>query len=325
MNQKASPYQPKIIQTPALYAWPPRPLAALRYLAWGLLFPWGFIYLAIAFPIWWYLTPSLETMAQFEPGWIALLWLRNCALLTVLAGGLHWFLHRRRAQGEDCRMNRKNLPQDGKLFWFGNQVRDNLFWSIGSGVTVWTAYEAISYWIYASGRLPVIDNPWYFIACFYVLFLWSTTNFYCVHRVLHLPSVYKHVHELHHRNVDIGPWSGISMHPVEHLFYFSPFILWWFVPVHPVIILLTGFYQGLNPALSHSGFDYLKIGSLRIKTGDWFHHLHHQYFDLNYGNTPTPFDRLFGSWHDGSRESLMVQKERMRDRRRRRSANATTG
>ncbi len=325
MNEKTQPYQPKIIEIPAPYAWPPRPLAALKYLAWDLLFPWGFLYLAISFPVWWYLTPSLETMATFAPDWIALLWLRNCALLCLLAGSLHWYLHRRRAQGEDYRMNRKTLPQDGKLFWFGNQVRDNLFWSIVSGVTIWTAYEAISYWIYASGRLPVIDNPWYFIACFYVLFLWSTTNFYCVHRVLHLPSVYKHVHELHHRNVDIGPWSGISMHPVEHLFYFSPFILWWFVPVHPVIILLTGFYQGLNPALWHSGFDYLKVGSLRIKTGDWFHHLHHQYFDLNYGNTPTPFDRLFGSWHDGSRESLMVQKERMRDRRRRRSANATTG
>ena len=115
------------------------------------------------------------------------------------------------------------------------------------------------------------------------------------------------------------------MHPLEHLIYFSPFVLWWFVPVHPVIILLTGFYQGLNPALSHSGFDFLKLGGLRIKTGDWFHHLHHQYFDLNYGNTPTPFDRLFGSWHDGSRESLMVQKERMRARRRRRSAKPAPG
>jgi len=89
------------------------------------------------------------------------------------------------------------------------------------------------------------------------------------------------------------------------------------VPVHPVIIILTGFYQGLNPALSHSGFDYLSLGGrLRVKTGDWYHHLHHQYFNLNYGNTPTPFDKLFGSWHDGSKESLKQQKERIRGRRR---------
>lgn len=79
---------------------------------------------------------------------------------------------------------------------------------------------------------------------------------------------------------------------------------------------MTGFYQGLNPALSHSGFDYLSLGKLRLKTGDWYHQLHHQYFKLNFGNTLTPFDKLFGSWHDGSKESLQAQKHRLRESRR---------
>jgi len=310
-------YHPANLVVPPLYAWPPRPLAALRYLLFDLLFPWGFIYLALAFPTWWYLTPSLETMSSFEPGWIALLWLRNCAFLLLFAGGLHWFLHRLRLQDKQYMMNRKWLATNAKLFLWHNQVLDNMFWSIVFGVSIWTTYEAICYWVYASGRLPVIDNPWYFICTFYLLFLWSTTNFFCVHRILHWQPVYQRVHELHHRNVDVGPWSGISMHPLEHLFYFSPFVLWWFVPVHPVIIVLTGFYQGLNPALSHSGFDYLSLGGKRrVKTGDWFHQLHHQYFNLNYGNTPTPFDKLFGSWHDGSKKSRAAQKQRIRKRRR---------
>ena len=105
------------------------------------------------------------------------------------------------------------------------------------------------------------------------------------------------------------------MHPLEHLLYFTPFVLWWFVPVHPVIIVLTAFFQGLNPALSHAGFDYVSIGKrIRLKTGDWHHQLHHQYFKVNYGNILTPIDKLFGSWHDGSAESLRVQKQRMRSR-----------
>jgi sterol desaturase/sphingolipid hydroxylase (fatty acid hydroxylase superfamily) len=309
-------YQPKIIGIPPVYSWPPRPLAALRYLLVDLFYPWVIVFVALAFPTWWYLTPSLDTMASFAPGWIALLWLRNCALLLLFAGGLHWRLHRSRAQGADYRINRRPLSVDGKLFLWRDQVRDNMFWSILSGVTVWTGYEASSYWMYASGRLPVIDDPWYFVACLYLLIAWSTTNFYFVHRALHWKPVYRYVHELHHRNVDVGPWSGISMHPLEHLVYFSPFLLWWLLPVHPVIIILTGFYQALSPALSHSGFDYLKLGRLRIKTGDWYHQLHHQYFNLNYGNTPTPFDKLFGSWHDGSRDSLHIQKQRKRRQRR---------
>jgi sterol desaturase/sphingolipid hydroxylase (fatty acid hydroxylase superfamily) len=309
-------YVPDTIQIPVIYAWPPRPLEALHYLLFELFYPWGFIFLALAFPTWWYLTPDLEIMSTLAPGWIAALWLRNCGFLLLFAGTLHWRLHRKRAQGEAYRINRKELARNGKLFLWRNQVRDNMFWSIVSGVTMWTGYEAITYWIYASGRLAVIDNPWYFIGCYYLLFAWSTTNFYFVHRLLHWQPFYQRVHELHHRNVDVGPWSGISMHPVEHLLYFSPFVLWWFVPVHPVIIILTGFYQALNPALSHCGYDYLRLGGLRFKTGDRFHQLHHQYFNLNYGNTPTPLDKLFGSWHDGSKPSLQAQKKRLREHRR---------
>ena len=106
------------------------------------------------------------------------------------------------------------------------------------------------------------------------------------------------------------------MHPLEHVIYFSLFILWWFVPVHPVIIVLTGLFQAISPAFSHSGFDYIRITrNFRVSTGDWYHQLHHQYFNFNYGNTTTPFDKLFGSWHDGSRESLLQQKQRKRNRR----------
>jgi hypothetical protein len=31
----------------------------------------------------------------------------------------------------------------------------------------------------------------------------------------------KYVHSLHHRNMDPEPFSGMTMHPVEHLYYFS--------------------------------------------------------------------------------------------------------
>lgn len=312
-------YQPKDLEVPSIYACPPQPLKALRYLLVDLFYPWGVFYIALAFPTWWYLTPSMETMAVLEVGWIALLWLRNCAILLLLAGTLHWCLHQRKCQGQQYMLNRKWLSADNKMFLWRNQLWDNMFWSIASGVTFWTAWEATSYWFYASGRIESPENSWYIVPALYLLFLWSTTNFFFVHRFLHWQPVYKRVHERHHRNVNIGPWSGISMHPLESLVYFSPFILWWFVPVDPVIIVLTGFYQGLNPALSHSGFDYLKVGKFRLKTGDWFHQLHHQYFNLNYGNTPAPLDKVFGSWHDGSKESLQAQKLRWLARRRKTS------
>ena len=106
------------------------------------------------------------------------------------------------------------------------------------------------------------------------------------------------------------------MHPLEHVIYFTVFFLWWVVPVHPVIVLLTGFYQGISPAISHSGFDKVLLGGrIRFKTGDLFHQLHHKYFEVNYGNTPTPLDKLFGSWHDGTLAAVTALKNRRQAQR----------
>ena len=106
------------------------------------------------------------------------------------------------------------------------------------------------------------------------------------------------------------------MHPLEHIIYFTVFFLWWVVPVHPVIVLLTGIYQGISPAVSHSGFDQVVLwGRIQVKAGDLFHQLHHKYFEVNYGNTPTPLDKVFGSWHDGTPEAVMALKDRRQAQR----------
>ena len=59
-------------------------------------------------------------------------------------------------------------------------------------------------------------------------------HFYVGHRLLHVKALYKHVHSLHHRNVQVGPWSGLSMHPVEHVIYFSTIVVQWLIALHPL-------------------------------------------------------------------------------------------
>ncbi|MEM7207783.1 MAG: sterol desaturase family protein [Pseudomonadota bacterium] len=311
-------YQPDhIIKLPAIFAWPPKLIAALRYLLWTMMFPWGYFYAGFAFIAWNWWLPPMQEMAQFKVGWIAQIWLRNAFFLTLIAGGLHWWLHMRRAQGTQYKYDRKWLAKRNKRFLWGDQVRDNIFWSIVSGITIVTAYEAITHWIYANdyALMPLIsEHPAYLLAWVYGIFFWGTVHFYFVHRAMHFPRLYKIAHELHHRNINMGPWTGISMHPVEHLLYFSGFILFWIVPVHPFVIVLFSIYMAVSPAPSHSGFNYLVVGRFKIFTGDWFHQLHHQHFNLNYGNTTSPIDWLFGSWHDGSEGSLRDQRDKMRAR-----------
>ena len=310
-------YHPEqAVTVPPIYTWPPRLLQSVKWLCFGLLYPWGFFWILLSVVVWQYLTPSMETMQVLAPGWIAAIWLRNVVLLLLVAGGLHWWLYMRRRQDQDYKFNTQWMATNEPKFLWGDQVKDNMFWSLASGCTVWSAYESLTFWWYASGHITAptfAEAPAYTVLMVWFLFFWSTTHFYLNHRLLHWQPIYNVAHELHHRNTNTGPWSGISMHPLEHLIYFSVVFLWWFVPVHPVLIILLGIFHGLSPAVSHSGFNRLQLGKdLDIPAGDNFHHLHHRFFHVNYGNTTTPWDRWFGSWHDGKEAGRKVLKRRMR-------------
>ncbi|MDG2908875.1 MAG: sterol desaturase family protein [Acidimicrobiales bacterium] len=313
-------YQPTDpIQHPPLYDWPPRPVVTLRWIVTGLMFPWGFFLTALAVVTWNWLTPATSTMQTLSPGWMGLIWLRNAVLLTIIAGVLHWWLYIRRSQDLDYKFNVRWPATDSRKFLWRNQVKDNMFWSLASGVTVWSLYESLTMWLWADGRIPRAEwgsAPLYLGLLVLGVFFWGTTHFYLNHRLLHWEPLYRAAHERHHRNTNTGPWTGISMHPIEHLVYFTVFLLWWVVPAHPVIFLMTGFFNGISPSITHSGFDQVVLGGrFRITAGDQFHHLHHRYFEVNYGNTPSPIDKLAGSWHDGTPEAHELFKDRRRAER----------
>jgi len=302
MNATAG-HRPADLETlPPIFRWPPRLRESLVWLWHDAVFPFGVLFFGLAFVTWRWLTPDLAAMTAFKPGWMAAIWLRNAALLCVVAGGLHWWLYIRRGQGEALKYDRRWPAKNNRAFLWGDQVKDNMFWSIASGCTVWSLFECATWWLYASGRVTVMawaDAPVYLAAMAALVFFWGSLHFYLIHRLLHWPPLYRLAHELHHRNVNVGPWSGISMHPVEHLLYFSPVMLWWFVPVEPVIIIATGFFTGLGPAFSHAGFERVRIGRFDLPAGAYHHQLHHRHFDINYGNPRAPMDALFGTWHDG--------------------------
>ena len=62
-----------------------------------------------------YLTPALASMTEFAPGWIATIWLRNAFWLTLVAGGLHWWLYLRRGQGSEYKFHERWLATSWRL------------------------------------------------------------------------------------------------------------------------------------------------------------------------------------------------------------------
>ena len=273
--------------------------------------------LALAVLVYNVFLPDLSEMTSLSPDWIVPLYLRNIVLLTIVAGGLHLFFFTFRAQGQKLKYDPRERMENSKRFLFGNQVHDNMFWSLASGVTVWTIYEVLYFWGAANGMIPILDfynHPIAFFAWLLVLPLLTSSHFYLIHRLLHWPPLFYRYHRLHHRNVHIGPWSGMSMHPVEHIIYISSVLVHFIIPSHPVIVILHLYHRCMVPAFSHAGFEKLLIKDKAITDAADFHHqLHHRHVECNYGNVDTPWDRWFGVVHDGSDEGTVLAQARRRN------------
>ncbi len=307
-------------ETAPLWAWPPRPLGALKWIFGfpGYLWPWNAFFCLIAVATWAYLTPELSRMAEFRAGWIAQIYLRNIGLLVLFVGGLHLRLYTFRGQGSDFKFSRKWLAERNPAFLWGNQLRDNIFWSIASGCTVWTAYEVPMMWAYANRTIPYLDwqtQPFAFVLLLGATLLWQEVHFYVMHRPLHWKPLYRAAHYLHHKNVGVGPWSGISMHPIEHILYFSCVLIFLIVPSHPIHTLFLLQLAALGASVGHTGFDKIVVKGKATLPGEFFHYLHHRYFECNYGTLLVPFDRWFGTFHDGSPEAHACMQERWREKR----------
>lgn len=310
-------HPPLPIQDSAVFAWPPRPAAAL----WWLTKRWvritsGTLFLLSATLVWNFAQPPVETMRTLSPDWVLAIWARNFALLCLFAGALHVWLYTFTMQGDRLKYDARPMMRDNGNFSFRDQVKDNMFWSLTSGVAAWTLFEVLYFWGVANAVIPTFafrGNEVWFVLWLLLFPVFSSMHFYFVHRLLHWPPLYARVHALHHRSINVGPWSGLSMHPVESVIYASAVLIHFMIPSHPVIFLVHIYIKMIGPAFSHAGFEgVLARDSRLVDAGDFHHQLHHRFFECNYGTAESPWDRWFGSFHDGSDEATQRIKERRR-------------
>jgi sterol desaturase/sphingolipid hydroxylase (fatty acid hydroxylase superfamily) len=300
------------------FVWPPQPRAFLKWVFGfpGYLLPWNVLYAVAAVGIWMFLTPALERFETPTLSLFGLMLARNLALAILVYGAWHLWLYIWRRQDVAFKYNRKWPSETSSVFTFNNQTYDNMFWTLASGVPIWTIYEVLLLWAYANGLAPMIlpgDNPVAFVALFFLVPFIHEVGFYFAHRLLHVPFLYRVAHKLHHRNVNPIPWSGLSMHPIEHVIYFASILLFFIIPAHPIHMINLASRLGLAPAQGHTGFDRVVVGDETTwDTSYYAHYLHHRYHEVNYADGMVPLDKWFGSFHDGSPEADEAMKARRR-------------
>jgi sterol desaturase/sphingolipid hydroxylase (fatty acid hydroxylase superfamily) len=296
------------LTVPVLLVWPPRPLQALKFLFGfpGLYFPWLALYALIALGMWELMQATGSDLGRLAAPWVLLLW--GCNLLVALCyyGWWHRVLYGRRRQGLKFKYNPGWPKERDARFLFGSQTRSNLFWTLASGVTVWTLWMALTLWAQARGIAPVTSwqrAPVYCTILLLLLVFVHALHFYWSHRGLHWEPLYRRIHYLHHQNINPGPWSGLAMHPLEHVVYFSGVLLLWIIPATPLHVIYFVMLVGLAPADGHCGFGKMVLGRYEMDTDNYYHYLHHKFFRVNFGSPLLlPLDRLFGTFHDGTRK-----------------------
>ncbi|KAE8144977.1 putative sterol delta 5,6-desaturase [Aspergillus avenaceus] len=129
----------------------------------------------------------------------------------------------------------------------------------------------------------------------YPLFI-AFTDFgiYWIHRGEHHPRVYKHLHKPHHKWIISTPFASYAFHPVDGWAQSLPYHVYAFIfPLQKIAYLGLFTFVTIWTVMIHDG-EYALDSP--IVNGSACHTIHHYYFNYNYGQFLTLWDRIGGSY-----------------------------
>ena len=291
------PFWSRPLRLPAILKWIPQ-----------YLWPWNAFHLATAL-IWWFvIVPDQATLQTLSLGWALYLYAVNAAAIFAMYGSIELFWYVRRKQGTRFKYNAKfpsEHPSD--VFWFKSQNIDNFARSFLITIPLWTLVQVLFLWCYANQFVPWLtwsDNPWYLGFLVLIAPAIHEVHFFCIHRLIHTPLLYKWVHSVHHNSVNPSPWSSLSMHPVEGFLYHAVAFWHLVIPSNPIVAMFQLHLAGFGAVNGHIGFEKLELTEdTALDSHAYAHYLHHKYFEVNYGGDGLiPLDVWFGTWHDGTKD-----------------------
>ncbi|KAI9049571.1 hypothetical protein LZ554_006598 [Drepanopeziza brunnea f. sp. 'monogermtubi'] len=133
---------------------------------------------------------------------------------------------------------------------------------------------------------------------FFILF--TDMFVYFIHRGLHHPLCYKTLHKPHHKWIMPTPYASVAFHPVDGWAQSLPYHIFPFVfPLQKFAYLALFFFVQIWTVFIHDG-EY--VANSAILNGAACHTMHHLYFNYNYGQYTTLWDRLGGSYRKPNEE-----------------------
>ncbi|KAJ5475995.1 Sterol delta 5-6-desaturase [Penicillium sp. IBT 31633x] len=163
------------------------------------------------------------------------------------------------------------------------------------------------------------EEPFPYYSFIQIPFFIFFTDFfiYWIHRGLHHPRVYKTLHKPHHKWIMPSPYASHAFHPLDGWSQSVPYHVFPFLfPLQKVAYVFLFGFINLWTVFIHDG-EY--VANSPIVNGAACHTMHHLYFNYNYGQFTTLWDRLGGSYRKPN-EELFRRETKMGDQEWKRQA-----
>lgn len=131
--------------------------------------------------------------------------------------------------------------------------------------------------------------------------LFTDMCIYWIHRFLHHRSIYKYIHKDHHRWKVPTPYASHAFHPLDGFLQSCPYHIYPFLfPLHKYTYLALFVFVNIWTVSIHDA-NYKVPDVLKpVVNGSAHHTDHHLFYNYNYGQFFTLWDRIGGSFRNPS-------------------------
>lgn len=180
------------------------------------------------------------------------------------------------------------------------EIRRSLKWSfysVSGNVVLMMPVHLLIAGGYSKIYWDIDDYGWPWLLGQTVLILIVTeTLIYWIHRALHSDLLYERLHAPHHSFRVTTPWAGVAFNPLDSFAQALPHHLCVLLfPVHIGVYVAFVSFVTLWAVMIHDRLSFMPWRGVNY-TGH--HTLHHWYYDCNYGQFFTFWDRLGGTYRD---------------------------
>eukprot|EP01084_Bolivina_argentea_P102936 184403_1 len=244
-----------------------------------------------------YSYPAFGRAATFQLNWMWPIIVKHELATFVMCGLWDWLLYFKFKK----KLHRFKF---NPIYPSISQFKQDMFWS-GSTALMSALVEICLCHLYSIGVFKyhsktLMDAPIYNLLWASTLNYWRIFHFHLEHRLMHpwkikyLPFdggkfLYKHIHSWHHKSYNPTTFSGGNLHPIEAIIYNTVPIICVPFGCHPSVAIAVIIESAIAGWVVHAGFQF-------PGTGNYFHQLHHEHFDCNYGGESVPIDKWLGTY-----------------------------